>query len=242
MPKNTSASRNLKTRVPRSDSSFTRSLRKKESERILIVCEGEKTEVNYFKGLCQLLRLPTVEVAHDNSAPISVVDGAIKRKQYAKKNGDDFNEVWCVFDRDHHPTFFEAIDKAKAHDLKLAISVPSFEYWYLLYFESAEAGFENCDAVIAYLKNKGYFPNYEKKDDIITELKSKSKFRHVEVADLAENLYKRRLKELGFKDSEIAAIAALSSSDEEPPNPSTTVYKLIRRLYRMAPHDLASQI
>ena len=90
-----------------SDSSFTRSSDQKQTpERILIVCEGKKTEKNYFDRLSRLLELRNIEVTHYNSAPISVVNGAISRKQ-EEENDFPFDEVWCVFDRDHHPTFLK---------------------------------------------------------------------------------------------------------------------------------------
>ena len=49
-------------------------------DRVLIVCEGKKTEPNYFKRLRGMLRLSstTVKVVHEGPSPITVVKTAVK--------------------------------------------------------------------------------------------------------------------------------------------------------------------
>ena len=89
------------------------------------------------------------------TAPIQVV-------QYAKdlfENGDAhkgilpraFEQVYAVFDRDDHESYFQALRLAESlngklrNDAKQAImfkaiaSVPSFELWLLLHFEDVQA-------------------------------------------------------------------------------------------------------
>ena len=65
-------------------------------QRFLIVCEGEKTEPNYFNGF----RVPkaVVKVVGTGENTIRVVEKAIKRMAE-----DDYDQVWCVFDRDIFP-------------------------------------------------------------------------------------------------------------------------------------------
>jgi hypothetical protein len=71
-------------------------------DRILIVCEGEKTEPDYFEDLRRHFRLSSanIEIAENDegSNPINVVDCAIKR--YRSDRG--YDRVYCVFDRDRH--------------------------------------------------------------------------------------------------------------------------------------------
>jgi hypothetical protein len=111
-------------------------------ETILIVCEGE-TEVNYFNALKREYRLSPLMVllSESGSAPINVVEYAIS---YAE-NHEAIDKVYCVFDRDQHSTYEQAIkrlenhkpiDRAKSTPTFTAItSVPCFEIWLLLHFE-----------------------------------------------------------------------------------------------------------
>ncbi|WP_457938281.1 RloB family protein [Mesorhizobium sp. 10J20-29] len=119
--------------------------------RVLIVCEGAKTEVNYFEEIRQEARLPTVNVCVLHSplgtAPQQVVEAA--EEEFLKSKG--FEKVYAVFDRDEHLTYANAIAMAVARDQKLksdekkavsfeaCVSVPCFELWLLLHFANIMA-------------------------------------------------------------------------------------------------------
>lgn len=62
-------------------------------QRFLIVCEGTKTEPNYFRSF----RVPKVVIDIEGLGrnPTKLVEYAIDRR-----SEDDFDQVWCVFDRD----------------------------------------------------------------------------------------------------------------------------------------------
>jgi hypothetical protein len=116
----------------------------REFIRVLIACEGSKTEPNYFRGLCRHLGLrgTTVEIAGEEceSAPISVYRYAAER--VAEDGG--FDEIYCVFDRDRHPTFAAAISAIQQHPsgkFRAIASHPCFEYWVLLHFGYTRAPF-----------------------------------------------------------------------------------------------------
>lgn len=98
-------------------------------QRFLIVCEGEKTEPNYFRRF----RTPKVviEVQGLGCDPIQLVRRALELRQE-----DDYDQVWCVFDRDTWPAsnFNEAISLAKQNKVSVAYSNEAFELWYLLHF------------------------------------------------------------------------------------------------------------
>lgn len=107
----------------------------KEFTRLLIVCEGKSTEPNYLRELCKVLGLSikVVEVVGEkcDSAPISVYEYAALQM----KEDDSFDEVYCVFDRDRHETFDDAINKISTHKkMQSIVSFPCFEYWILLHF------------------------------------------------------------------------------------------------------------
>lgn len=109
----------------------------REFTRILIVCEGSKTEPNYIRELCHHLRLraAAVEVVGEEceSAPISVYRYAAERL----RSDTSFDEVYCVFDRDRHATFDAAVTACAAHHSRKFQSIcsfPCFEYWLLIHF------------------------------------------------------------------------------------------------------------
>jgi hypothetical protein len=55
----------------------------------------------------------------------------------ADHEGDDnlaYDSVWCVFDKDDHPRFGEALEMARDNNIRLAISNPCIELWLLLHF------------------------------------------------------------------------------------------------------------
>src|SRR5690606_19893118 len=91
-----------------------RSAPKRETyAKILIVCEGEKTEPNYFAGARDYYKLNTanVEVCGEcGSDPVSVVRFAKQRYREERDAGDAFNKVFCVFDRDTHPNYAQALN------------------------------------------------------------------------------------------------------------------------------------
>jgi hypothetical protein len=144
-------------------------------EKILIVCEGEKTEPHYFKEVVDHYELHTANVSisgKGGSAPRSVVEHGMAlffaEKQAYPKN--PFDRVYFVFDRDQHETYDEALAKIVAAPQKntfFAInSVPSFEFWLLIHFTYTTQPFKaigktsSGKAVLDKLKN--YLRAYEK--------------------------------------------------------------------------------
>jgi hypothetical protein len=127
-----------------------RDLARKESRhapyaRILIVCEGEKTEPLYFGEIQQEYRLnpANVKIVHPKcTTPLQIVEAAIERV----KEDKEWDYAYCVFDRDDHPNYDQALQKATANDKKIPMSSgetarliaipssPCFELWLLLHF------------------------------------------------------------------------------------------------------------
>ncbi len=153
--------------------------RRASYDRILIVSEGSKTEPNYFKEIRSDYRLHTANIEVRSSAlgtaPIQVV-------RYAKElfeNGDRhkriqaraFEQVYAVFDRDDHDSYFDALVLAESlngklkNDNKQAIkfssiaSVPCFELWLLLHFEDVFAPVHRDDVI---KRLKRHIPDYVK--------------------------------------------------------------------------------
>jgi len=142
---------------------------------VLIVCEGARTEPEYFRSLRKELRLQTVEVVVEGercgSAPISVVDHAIslrsEREAEAKQSAIavPYDVIWCVMDVEApkpHVSLAAALDKAKANGLDVALSNPTFEYWYLLHFEKTSALMQSNKVLMKKLKK--HHSKYKKND------------------------------------------------------------------------------
>lgn len=121
----------------RKSNSFRRSMgtKGKPYQRILVICEGEKTEPYYF----QQFRVTSAEVQVVGTGynTLSLVDEAIRLKKKARQNEEPFDQVWCVFDVDSFPAnnVNRAWDKAKKNKIHTALSNEAFELWFLLHFD-----------------------------------------------------------------------------------------------------------
>lgn len=75
---------------------------------------------------------------------MSLVDKAVAAKKASERaerkgKGRAYDEVWCMFDVDEHPRLREAIEKASANGVHLAITNPCIELWFILHFEDQTA-------------------------------------------------------------------------------------------------------
>ena len=152
-----------------------RKARRAPYAKVLVVCEGEKTEPYYFNNLKDhyCLNSTNVEICGNcGSAPISIYGYARRRYREEKDAGDPFDRVFCVFDKDTHTTYQQAVDdiaRSIPKSVFMAItSVPCFEYWLLLHFNYttrpyiALPGKSAGHQVLTELG--GYMPNYTKGD------------------------------------------------------------------------------
>lgn len=103
----------------------------------LIVCEGEKTEPNYFKGFPKKIGKVIYDIQFDGGgiSTLKVVEKAIELRD---KSQQKYDRVWAVFDRDRFKadSFNSAILKAAANGIECAWSNQAFELWYLLHFHN----------------------------------------------------------------------------------------------------------
>jgi len=116
----------------------------KLQEKILIVCEGEKTEPNYFMSINRFLPPGVVEIDiyGEGENTLSLVDTAISHKKRVNRKAKScpltrpYDQCWVVFDRDSFKAdaFDNAIYKAEANDFNVAYSNEAFELWYLLLY------------------------------------------------------------------------------------------------------------
>jgi hypothetical protein len=172
-------------------------------QRFLIVCEGEKTEPNYFRSF----RVPknVIDVHGVGENPSRLVQSAIELK-----NQDEYDQIWCVFDRDDWSIadFNNAIKSAKKEGFGVAYSNEAFELWYLLHFEFLSTGIPRSDYILKLTSLLGH--KYKKNSETIyDELLEKQST----AIKNAENLVKEYIPHVPSRD-----------------NPSTAVHLLIKEL------------
>ena len=125
--------------------------------RFLIVCEGTKTEPNYFSALIRdnTSTVIDVEIWGEGQGASDLVDMAVKIKEsLEKRNAMSFDRVWVVFDKDDRTDFNKAIDKANKLGFKSAWSNESFELWFCLHFEYLNTPIGRSDYI---KKLEGFF-------------------------------------------------------------------------------------
>lgn len=181
-----------------------RNLRK----RVLIACEGEKTEKNYFKALTNDFRIASeVEVVHVNENTDKL------RKEVVKlKEDKDCDEAWYVFDKDEFPSknFNDAVNAGISGNVKAAFSNICFELWYVLHFDFHTTQ-STCDAYQAKLSEK-LGRDYAKNDATIYEVLKEHTLKAV---NHAKKLHQECI------DQRCTPTEA---------DPCTTVYLLVERL------------
>lgn len=195
---------------------------RKPRDRILILCEGKKTEPKYFKGLkADRDRVSgdlTLDILDsDMTSAVELVEEAKRLIKQAKREDNPYAEVWIVVDRDSYPRHATAFSNARDVNnpsIHIAFSSICFEYWYLLHFAYTARSFAKADTLISHLKKK-HMTGYRKSGDYYDDLKemTDTAIKH------ARQLRRTHLKpdiDAGKKPYEL--------------KPYTDVDKLVRRL------------
>jgi hypothetical protein len=175
-------------------------------QRFLIVCEGKKTEPNYFKSF-RVSKYVAIQAEGLAKSPCGLVDWA---KKFPER--EDYDQIWCVFDRDSwtEVDFSRAIANADAEGFRVAYSNEAFELWYILHFEFLNTGVSRGDYLQKLNRLLGH--DYLKNSDSIYE----------EIFDKQTTAIKNAEKLLKEYDP----------SDPAKDNPSTTVHLLVQELNR----------
>lgn len=192
-------------------------------DRVLIVCEGSKTEPSYFKDLRNHYQLKTtnIEICGKEcaSAPSSILRYAEQRYTEDKNAGNPFDRVYCVFDKDTHASYqstLEAIARKRPKETWFATtSVPCFEYWILLHFVAVAHPYE------ALLGNSA---GNQLLNELLTCMPDYNKG--------AQGLFTKLLPQLEFaKQNAARLLAAAEASGTD--NPSTKVHELVDYLQKL---------
>lgn len=170
--------------------------------RVLFVTEGRVTEKQYLIGFEKTHELSVkFETADEHGTPMTLIKVA-KAKLDA---GADYDDVWCVFDRDEHPHFESALKEADDAGLKLAVSNPCFELWLYLHF-AEQPGAQTRNKIAEMLKKhvKGYA-------------------KHIDFS-----LFLPRLEEAAQRAERLSADVEVRD-EVAYGNPSTTMFRVIRK-------------
>lgn len=175
---------------------------KNDCDVVLILTEGKNTEQIYFKELMQHLQLKTVHIVDvKQTTPYSVFEEAKKRYNKSKKEGNPYDRVYCVFDKDKHPKYQDTkntIDNfQKPKNIYYhGFSEPCFEFWLLLHYIKTDKPFINFDELRKDKEFKKYLPRYHKskidfndfKDRIPTACRNAKNNPHTNINELVEYL------------------------------------------------------
>ena len=178
---------------------------------ILIVCEGEKTEPNYFRSFPIPSKQVELFIEGIGMNPSKIVQYALALKKEKENDmGFEIDSVWCVFDKDsfEKDDFTNAINRARAKGLKVAYSNESFELWYVLHFQ--------------------YLSSQKSRNDLVRMLNSKldGKYRKNDCS-----MYKKLQDKQGVAISNAQKLLkyheSISGIVPQNNNPSTTVHELV---------------
>lgn len=196
-------------RVYRQKQSRGYSLREVETreiiQRFLIVCEGAKTEPNYFNCFRVPKNIVEIDVHGIGYNTVRLVEKAIELRD----NGE-YDQVWCVFDRNSHPAvhFNKAMTLAHENNISVAYSNQSFELWYLLHFDYCDTATHRSDCCSRLNQRLGR--RYEKNSETLyDDLKGR--------------------QQVAIRNAE-QLLAQWNPHNPERDNPCTTVHLLVKEL------------
>lgn len=118
--------------------------------RFLIVCEGERTEPNYFRELVKdrYSEVRSEDIVGEGRSTCALVKKAEEIKDRLERQRQlKFDRVWVVFDKDDFNDFNEAIALAEKKGFMAAWSNEAFELWYLLHFVYLDAAIPRADYI-----------------------------------------------------------------------------------------------
>lgn len=191
--------------------------------RILIVCEGEKTEPQYFKKFnAKNNNSFTYEVKCEGcgEGTMKVVNTAIELANKAELLSQPFDSIWAVFDKDNFADFNAAIEKAENNNINVAWSNEAFELWYLYHFHNRTTQMSRNDykkAISDAVNSTGKWP---KKQPYEYKKEDENNFNIMNTYGNIRNAIRwAKQQHLTFTDKNYAN-----------QNPCTTVYKLALQL------------
>jgi len=188
----------------------------------LIVCEGEKTEPNYFESIRKILpkeMVTRVTIEGTGRNTLSLIDYAKQEIEKRKQaGGPPYYHIWLVFDRDSFDAddFDNAIrcieQKSSASETwNAAWSNEAFELWYILHYRTQTGGA---------LSRKAY------QDILESDMGRPYKKNALDMFDLIRDRTQQAIRRAE------TARKLLADQPFHNQNPATTVHRLVNQLLR----------
>lgn len=191
----------------------------------LIVCEGKKTEPNYFKLFKTNVKqfVYTIDTLGEGTNTKDLVKKTIAIRN---KSPQKYDRVWAVFDKDSFSpnNFNGAIQLAENNGIKVGWTNEAFELWYLLHFQYRNSAMSRAD--------------YKKaiESEINTKITSETKNKKVKPFEYQKNnpeMY-AILEKYGNQEQAIRfaekLIANQNCTNYSNHNPCTTIHLLVEEL------------
>lgn len=213
-----------KIKIDNTSSKFKKQSQRRETKTIrcsiLIVCEGTKTEPNYFEAFAEKRQgviVYDIEVKGLGRGTKDVVEKAIYLK-----GKNDYDRVWAVFDKDEFPAkdFNEAISLGQKNGIEVAWSNEAFELWYLYHFQN----------VTTRVSRKDYETKISAAVNASSKYKSREKYKYAKKnPDNFKIMTTYGSMESALRYAETKR-GEYTDSRYANHNPCTTVYRLVRQL------------
>lgn len=183
----------------------------------LIVCEGKKTEPNYFNGLKKKIKekygdkvdvlIPSIDVKGTGRNTIDLISYT---QSYVNRSNKVYGQVWVVFDKDDYND--EQFNKAvKSCHYNACWSNPNFELWLLSHLTKVD--------------------NYISKDDIFSKLNKEFKKNGLGEYSKNDAAIFKKVTKAGKIQSAIKNCEYMETLNQGKTaakrNPMTMVYKIV---------------
>lgn len=180
---------------------------------VVIVCEGSKTEMQYFQGFNERNSGVKVEPLHGKCTDAkNIVAFAERQIERYDLDFDDGDSLWCAFDVDQKgkQEVNDAVAHASAKNILIALSNPCIELWFLLHYKKIPSQISRKDA---YDELKKFIRDYDKNSNIFPILKDKIRAAMTNAESLNQ----------GHQRNGVLLLSVDS-------NPSTQVFKLVKNI------------
>lgn len=202
--------------MARSDRPFDRKApRFKPQPRVLVLCEDAKSARDYLDDAARDFRaFASVQHCGRTDPPGIVAEALTLSRQH------DIDEIHCVFDRDDHPGFGQALsDSAQSEKIRVVASYPCFEFWLLLHFGYRRTPFRSAG-------------NRSAGDQVLRELRGQPDMAAY-AKGTTKGLYALLANRLPAARRH-AARALRDATDTNEFNPSTQIHELITRFEQLS--------
>ena len=182
---------------------------------VLLSTEGKnKTETLYFKSIPSLKHV--IRFAQGNyTDPVNMMHALKKEFEELELETEMGDAAFCLVDSDVDPAKNSQLEKADSEatdGIKLVVSSPCFEIWYLCHFSASTRQYGSTDEVLRILKQ--HIPEYKKEMTGIWEII----WNKTDTAIHNAKVLEQQCFEKGIKLHTVAF------------TPSTEVYKIVELL------------